>query len=207
MSNKDDNNEDEDEFDDRGDWGESWGDFRFGDPKFIKRIISKIMKDFLPRIKEFPDFHKMPPDEFMKKMLKNRDKFNLQGPFVYGFNVSFGPDGIPKLSKFGSIQPKKGKKEIEKNFREPLTEVMEEKDNIIVVAEMPGIKKDDIELKATEYSLIISAESAINNRRYKKSINLSSAIDPDHAKARYQNGILEIKLDKITGKEKDISID
>ncbi len=165
------------------------------------------MKDFLPNIKDFPDFRKIPPDEFMRKILKDRDKSNLRGPFVYGFNVSFGADGVPKLSKFGNIQPKKGKKEIVKNFREPLTEVMEEKDNIIIVAEMPGIKKENIELKATEYSLTISAESVINNRKYRKNINLPSAIDPDHAKARYQNGILEIKLNKITGKEKDISID
>jgi len=57
------------------------------------------------------------------------------------------------------------------------------------------------------FKFLGSAESDINKRKYKKNVNLLTAIDPDHAKARYQNGILEIKLNKITGKAKNISID
>ena len=204
MSKK--NNDDED--DENFDQSDEWGDFKFlGDSNFFKNIINKIMKDFLRQTKGFSNLSKFTPEELMKNFGKYRDKFNLQGPFVYGINLSVGPDGKPKISKFGNIQPKMGKREIVKNFREPLTEVMEEEDHIIIVAEMPGIQKTDIELKATEYSLTISAESDINKRRYKKNINLPNAIDPDHARARYQNGILEIKLNKITGKTKNISID
>lgn len=208
MSKKNNNDEDDEKFDQDDEWGDFWGDSKFlGDSKFFKNIVNKIMKDLLRQMKGFSDISKFTPEELKKNFGKYRDKFNLQGPFVYGINLSVGPDGKPKISKFGNIQPKMGKREIVKNFREPLTEVMEEEDHIIIVAEMPGIQKTDIELKATEYSLTISAESDINKRRYKKNINLPNAIDPDHARARYQNGILEIKLNKITGKTKNISID
>lgn len=208
MSKKNNNDEDNDEFDQNDEWGDLWGNSKFlGDSNFFKNIINKIMKDFLRQMKGFSDLSKFTPEELMKNFGKYRDKFNLQGPFVYGINLSVGPDGKPKISKFGNIQPKMGKREIIKNFREPLTEVMEEEDHIIIVLEMPGITKNDIELKATEYSLTISAESDINNRKYRKNINLPNAIDPDHARARYQNGILEIKLNKNTGKPKNISID
>jgi len=208
MSKKNNDDEDDENFDQSDEWGDFWGDFKsLGDSNFFKNIINKIMKNFLGQMKGFSDISKFTPKELMKNFGKYRDKFNLQGPFVYGINLSVGPDGKPKISKFGNIQPKMGKREIVKNFREPLTEVMEEEDHIIIVAEMPGIQKTDIELKATEYSLTISAGSDINKRRYKKNINLPNAIDPDHARARYQNGILEIKLNKITGKTKNISID
>ncbi len=208
MSKKNNDDEDEDKFDQNDEWGDLWGNFKFlGDSNFFKNIINKIMKDFLKQTKDFTNFGKLTPEELMKSLGKYRDKFNLQGPFLYGINLSVGPNGKPKISKFGNIQPKMGKREIVKNFREPLTEVMEEGDFVIIVVEMPGINKNDIELKATEYSLTISAESDINNRKYRKTINLKSAIDPDYAKARYKNGILEIKLNKITGREKNINID
>ncbi len=208
MSKKNNDDEDEDKFDQNDEWGDLWGNFKFlGDSNFFKNIINKIMKDFLKQTKDFTNFGKLTPEELMKSLGKYRDKFNLQGPFLYGINLSVGPNGKPKISKFGNIQPKMGKREIVKNFREPLTEVMEEGDFVIIVVEMPGINKNDIELKATEYSLTINAESDINNRKYRKTINLKSAIDPDYAKARYKNGILEIKLNKITGREKNINID
>jgi len=208
LNKKNNDDEHEDDFDKNDEWGDLWGNFKFlGDSNFFKNIINRIMKDFLKQTKDFPNFGKFTPEELMKSFGKHHDKFNLQGPFLYGINLSVGPDGKPKISKFGNIQPKMGKREIVNNFREPLTEVMEEEDYIIIVAEMPGIKKTDIELKATEYSLTISAESDINKRKYKKNVNLLNAIDPDHAKARYQNGILEIKLNKIAGKAKNISID
>lgn len=208
MSKKNNDDEDDENFDQSDEWGDFSGDFKFlGDSNFFKNIINKIMKDFLRQMKGFSDISKFTPEELMKNFGKYRNKFNLQGPFVYGINLSVGPDGKPKISKFGNIQPKMGKREIVTNFREPLTEVMEEGDFVIIVVEMPGINKNDIELKATEYSLTISAESDINNRKYRKTINLKSAIDPDYAKARYKNGILEIKLNKITGREKNINID
>lgn len=208
MSNKNKDDEDDDDFDQNDDWSDLWGNFKFlGDSNFFKNIINKIMKDFLKQTKDFSDFRKFTPEELIKSLGKYRDKFNLQGPFLYGINLSVGPDGKPKISKFGNIQPKMGKREIVKNFREPLTEVMEEGDFVIIVVEMPGINKNDIELKATEHSLTISAESDINNRKYRKNINLKSTIDPDYAKARYKNGILEIKLNKTTGREKNINID
>ena len=208
MSKKNNDDEDDENLDQSDEWGDFSGDFKFlGDSNFFKNIINKIMKDFLRQMKGFSDISKFTPEELMKNFGKYRNKFNLQGPFVYGINLSVGPDGKPKISKFGNIQPKMGKREIVTNFREPLTEVMEEGDFVIIVVEMPGINKNDIELKATEYSLTISAESDINNRKYRKTINLKSAIDPDYAKARYKNGILEIKLNKITGREKNINID
>ena len=89
----------------------------------------------------------------------------------------------------------------------PLVEVNEQDDQIILIAEMPGVTKEDIELKSTNYSMTISTKKNVIGRNYYKEIDLPSAIDPNYAKARYQNGILEVKLKKIEEQQKKIKID
>lgn len=174
------------------------------DSGFFKDIFQNIMKDLLPRMKELlpqmgdlSDLSKLKPKELMKMLWKNRDKIDIHGPIMYGFNMTIGPDGKPEFSKFGNVQRETDNKKVVKKHREPLTEVTEEDDQVVIIAEMPGIKKDDIELKSTETSLTIIANSDDSSRQYKKTVNLPVPVDPDHAKARYQNGILEVRLNKI----------
>jgi len=85
-------------------------------------------------------------------------------------------------------------------------EVNEEEEIIIVIAEMPGVDREDIELKATIHSITISTKENAN-RNYYKEVELPSAINSDYAKARYSNGILEIELKKVDEKHKKIKID
>ncbi|MFX1572456.1 MAG: archaeal heat shock protein Hsp20 [Promethearchaeota archaeon] len=174
----------------------------FGSKEFrrlFKEIFDKISKN-LP-----PDFQKLSPEDLMKEFRKNQSKFGF--PIMYGFNINIGKDGKPRIDSFGNIEPKPYSGEpVVKSKREPLIEVDEEKDHILIIAEMPGVDRNDIELKATTHSLIISTgENA--NRHYYKEIELSSAINSDVAKARYTNGILEVRLKKIDEKHTNIRID
>ena len=86
-------------------------------------------------------------------------------------------------------------------------EVNEENDQIIVIAEMPGVTKEDVEIKATSRSLTISTKIGSYSRNYRKEVELPFPINSDYAKARLQNGILEIKLKKLDEKHKDIKVD
>ena len=143
----------------------------------------------------------------MREFRKNKSKFGLNSPIMYGFNVNIDKDGKPKIDSFGNIKTKPySGKPVVKSKREPLVEVVEEKDQIIVIAEMPGVDRDDIELEATSDSLIISTKENAN-RDYYKNVKLSSAVNLDVAKARYTNGILEVRLNKIDKKRTNIQID
>jgi HSP20 family molecular chaperone IbpA len=84
--------------------------------------------------------------------------------------------------------------------RNPYVELIEENGYIRVLAELPGVGKEDIDLRATETSLIISAESP--ERRYYKEVRLPSRVDPKSAKAAYKNGVLEVSLSKADGRDK-----
>ncbi len=170
-------------------------DFR----RLFKDIFDKILKN-LP-----PEFQNLSPEDLMREFRKNQSKFGF--PIMYGFNINIGKNGKPRIDSFGNIEPKPYSGEpIVKSKREPLIEVMEEKDHILIIAEMPGVNRDDIELKATTRSLTISTREN-SNRNYYKEIELPSAINSDVAKARYTNGILEVRLKKIDEKHTNIRID
>ena len=58
--------------------------------------------------------------------------------------------------------------------------------------EMPGISKEQVQLKAGSNYLTVKAEG--ESRKYKKRIELPHEIDKKSVKASYRNGILELKL-------------
>ncbi|MFW9999208.1 MAG: archaeal heat shock protein Hsp20 [Candidatus Hodarchaeota archaeon] len=175
---------------------------------FKSKDFQRLFKDIFERIaNNLPaEFQNLSPEEIMKEFTKHKGKFGF--PIMYGFNINIGPDGKPTIDSFGNLRtkPYSGEPEVKK-VREPLTEVNEEGDQIIVICEMPGVTRDEIELKATTRSLTISTKSRDKGRNYYKEIELPSAINSDYARARYTNGILEVKLKKIDEKQTDIKID
>jgi HSP20 family protein len=111
------------------------------------------------------------------------------GPIIYGYSITIGPDGKPIIREFGTVPKKVGEKPIIE--REPLVDINETSDEIIVTAETPGVKKEEIKIHATEKELEIKA----GDKFYKK-IDLPSEVNPDETKATYNNGVLEIRMKK-----------
>lgn len=114
-------------------------------------------------------------------------------PYFYGYQIIVGPDGKPHISEFGNVKPSK-KALVESDIREPLVDAMfNEKDSTYVVtAEMPGVTKEDIKVKISEKTVVISAERA--DKKYYSEFPLDLELNANSAKVRYINGILEIKI-------------
>ena len=215
MSDEDDYDDDEDDIDDPLDifkyFKDPNGIFKNFDPSkiFGSKEFNDIFRQIFGQIsKNLPEeFQNMSPEDLLKEFTKDKSKFGIKGPFTYGFRFDIGKDGKPIVEPFGNIKKEKytGKPEVKKD-REPLVEVSEVEDNIIVIAEMPGVTKEDIELKATNQSLTVSTKKDAV-RAYYKEINLPSAINSDYAKARYTNGILEVELKKLDQKQTKIKVD
>lgn len=125
------------------------------------------------------------------------------GPYIYGWSVRIGPDGKPQFREFGNI-PRTG---IMEDVREPLVDVIETDDKVSVTAEVPGVNKEDIDLEVTEKTLIIKVDT--KDRKYYKEVQLPAEVDPDSAKATYQNGVLDVELKKLKPKKagKKVKID
>ena len=76
--------------------------------------------------------------------------------------------------------------------KEPMTDLIECDDSVSVTIELPGLEKDDIDLRATPESLTITVDTP--DRKYKKVFRLPCEVRPKNIKATYKNGILDITL-------------
>lgn len=123
-------------------------------------------------------------------------------PHVYGFSISVGPNGRPRIREFGNVQKSRYGPRIREQ-REPLVDVLDEEEEIAVVAELPGVEKEDINLHASGTGLTISVDNP--QRKYHKELPLPKEVDPKPVKASYKNGVLEVRFKK-KGKGKKIRI-
>jgi len=112
---------------------------------------------------------------------------------VFGFSVKTAVGGKPIVEPFGNIKksPKGPKVEQE---REPIVDVFDEKEEIQIYAEMPGVNERDIKLDLKEDILEITAQTG--DRKYHKEVLLSAKVKPDTLTSSYKNGVLEVKMGK-----------
>lgn len=112
---------------------------------------------------------------------------------VYGFTINTAGGGSPKVETFGNIKKTPEGPKVEEE-REPITDLFDENDEIVVIAEMPGIEEADIKIDLKEDILEISAVST--SRTYHKEILLPVKVLQSNLSHKFTNGILEIKIKK-----------
>jgi len=97
----------------------------------------------------------------------------------------------------------------------PALDVLEDKDNITIRADMPGMEPDEIDLSISGDVLHISGERkreidrndenyhAIERGygKFHRRVDLPAPVEVDNIKASYKNGVLTVKLPKIKGKD------
>jgi len=100
-------------------------------------------------------------------------------------------------------------------FRQPLSDVRETGDKIIVDLELPGVDKKDIEINVTEDELEVKCESKAKKEEKRKDyyrlergysgfyrrFTLPVKVKPDQAKADYKDGLLKISVPKLEVKK------
>ncbi len=148
--------------------------------------------------KEFGELSKRAPTDLIReRTLPDGRKVKQWGPFVYGYSVTVGPEGKPKIREFGNIKPETrlGRPQVNiKEQREPLVDVMETDGEVKVIAELPGVEKKDITLHGTKNTLMISVDTP--QRKYYKEVEMPTEIEPKQAKSSYKNGVLEVTVPK-----------
>ena len=92
----------------------------------------------------------------------------------------------------------------------PALDVYEEKENFVVKAELPGMKKEEIEVSFHDGSLSISGERKSESKheeaevyraerffgRFQRTVTLPAPVAVDKVKAAYKDGVLTITLPK-----------
>jgi HSP20 family protein len=109
----------------------------------------------------------------------------------------------------------------ELELRAPAVDLFEEKDDIVVKAELPGMEKNDIEVNLTDHTLTIKGEKKkeeeIKEKNYYRSeraygsfvrtLELPREVHADKVKATFKNGVLEVRVPKTEeAKAKEIKV-
>ncbi|MEM3769959.1 MAG: archaeal heat shock protein Hsp20 [Candidatus Bathyarchaeia archaeon] len=163
----------------------------------IDRMFREMEKWMEEEFKEFTS--RIPKDYVRERKLPNGSTIKEWGPFVYGYSVKIGPDGKPEIREFGNVKPTRLGPKV-KEEREPLVDIVETDNEIHVVAELPGVEKEDVKLHGTEDTLTISVDTP--QRKYYKELTLPAKVNVKEAKTQYKNGVLEVKLPKIKEEKK-----
>ncbi len=159
--------------------------------KSIFDLFDEIFSDL---IKEIDDEFR----EFVRKAerlgpISEEGIREVRGPYIYGFRVTIGPDGIPRIEEFGNVR-RRGIKPVISEEREPLVDVIDEGNKVRIIAEIPGVEKDRIKLRVQGKKLFIKASN--EKRKYYKEVDLPAEVNIKEAKATYRNGVLEVEIPK-----------
>ena len=160
----------------------------------FERLMEDLEREMAETIRQMKK--DMPEDMLRETRRPDGSVRREYGPFVYGYSIKIGPNGKPVIREFGNMKP--GLREEQPlslyDRREPLVDVIEDDDFIKVLAELPGVEKQDIRLQATAQGLIIQVDNA--DRKYFKELTFPVDIDRSTAKSTYRNGVLEITFRK-----------
>lgn len=142
--------------------------------------------------------------EMLGTLVEKGEEIQRQGEFkvkglgdqargVYGFSVRSGLGGVPQFRRFGNLNPS-AKGPVVEDVREPLVDVFDEADEVIVTAEIPGVAENEISLSLEGHHLALATTG---RHRYAKEIALPGNIDPASLERSHRNGILQVKLRKV----------
>jgi HSP20 family protein len=162
----------------------------------IDELIEQMERAFAEQFRELEK--ELPKNMVRENLLPDGSMKKEIGPIVYGYSVTVGPDGKPVIREFGNVKRNEGTpwRELQEK-REPLIDIVNSGPEIRVIAELPGVSKEDVNVTVNEESVIISVDT--ESRKYYKELNLPCPVDPHSARSTYNNGVLEVTLPKKSG--------
>ena len=178
--------------------GRGGGFFGFPD---IFRGFDDMRKEMERQFEEqFKDIESKAPKDLVKEYeTSTGGKVREYGPFVYGYSMTIGPDGRPKVREFGNVKSPFSSKgfftrPLVSSEREPLADVTTTDKEVKVVVEMPGVSKENIKVNVYDNSLEVTTTGT--DRKYHEVIEIPPETDIETVTSTYKNGILEIAFKK-----------
>ena len=112
---------------------------------------------------------------------------------MYGFTVKMGlGDDRPRVEPFGNIRKdRESGHAVVQEIREPVVDIFEEEGHVLVVAEMPGICVEDVQIAVQDDLLTITAERV--DKKYRKEVLLPGSFVREKMQVACNNGVVEIK--------------
>jgi HSP20 family protein len=193
------------------DWFRRWSPWALGrrtGGQGMFRELEEMRRDMERMFEETVRDIDRVPKELVREYETPTGKVREVGPLVYGYSMTIGPDGKPKVREFGNVRSIGGvTAPALAAEREPLADVITTDKDIKVTVEMPGITKNDIKINAYDGRVeVLTTEAA--PKKYHRVIDLPTDADIETARSMYTNGILEIAFTKkAKPKGREIKVD
>ncbi len=140
-------------------------------------------------------------DQYFDQLLENF--FSRRWPR----RMAWPLEGWPDLEQMGAKLPE---------AKAPSVDVVDRESEVLVRAELPGIKKDDIELSVSNNTITIKGstreETESDKDQYhrreivssfvSRTVPLGCEVDGDRAQARLNDGLLEVTIPKTQGAQR-----
>jgi HSP20 family protein len=116
---------------------------------------------------------------------------------VYGFTVrvGLGDEGEPRprVEPFGNIRRDEATgASVVQEVTEPMVDVFEEDGHVQVVAELPGIGEEDVQIEL--HGDVLDIQAAHGDKKYRKEVLLPRSFAAAGMTHTCRNGILEVRL-------------
>ena len=182
----------------------------FGQFDEMRREMERMFEE------QFKDIQTRAPKELIREYeTPEGGKVKEMGPFVYGYTMTVGPDGKPRVREFGNVRsPLAGfglgasNRPLISSEREPLADITTTDKEVKAIVEMPGVNKENIKISVHDNSVEVKSNDP--QRKYHEIIDLPPETDTETAKSTYKNGVLEIiftKKNESKPKGKDIKVE
>jgi len=148
----------------------------------------KKYEDFFEELEDMIDNALEDMEKSMKMLLRSDDIKEFNRPKFYGFSIQMNEDGMPKINRFGDHLL------ASKDIRTPFYDQYVDKgrNELIVIFELPGVEKEEMQLKSSINKLVLYAKN--ENRSYNAEVTLNSEVDPSSASSTFKNGILTVNF-------------
>jgi HSP20 family protein len=120
-----------------------------------------------------------------------------------------GPSGGTEADRVRAAQPRGTERTRERPVYAPRVDIVETEDALEVLADMPGVTKDSVEVTLEQRVLSIRGRADVavpeglapwyleyEPGDYERSFTLSDAVDPGGIEARVRGGVLHLRLPK-----------
>ena len=115
------------------------------------------------------------------------------------------------MSPFSFERPMWRESEMPFKGKVPSMDVIDQDENVLVRAEVPGVDKKDLDISVTENTVTLKGKSCheekeekgdyyrceISRDAFSRTVNLPHEVDADKAKAAFKDGLLELTLPKV----------
>jgi HSP20 family molecular chaperone IbpA len=159
--------------------------------KGIHDITTSLHRARIPENREAPKAKKLTISlgsvRDSRKRYFKKDKENINAPRVWAFSTK---------PRFRRYEKQVNRTLFVERIEEPKIDIFERMDNVVILAELPEMKKENIQWEINGDIFSFCAQDKLCSKKYVKEVLLPFIVDEETIRKSYKDGIFEVILQR-----------